>query len=538
MSEALYGFATGFATGLDDSIKEQRANQHDKEMADKRTEVQKSRDIWLENRAAYKAKNALFTKTQEEDAAKAVDVQNIIKTFGLDVSRTDEITRTYELYGGTAENFMEQYNNGNISFNATTPLPESVVHQTDSSLSSEVSPTSFVNINVKQASNKGKTLASARLHYDKVTSSDAYTQEQKKAARDEYTSLINLRRDEKIIDNIDGDVTLKVQGEDGITLLHNVTPNFTPDGMVYTDPQGNRVENAVVLPEDEEKEVAAVLKSVSIPTQDHKKTVHTVSRVTSLAGDLIGIVDTNPDVLASFTAGTASMLVGVQIELKAAQSLLSNPFGDSDSNGEDTYVTLKEFEERLLPNGVSLESLATSEYVDNPADRKNAIKKLAHASDTFNAKMILMAFRAGGVEGQVGMAMSNKDFDRLKEVVASSKDPETFKTQLAEYVNDGVSGLNRSAEMVNDDPKIRGFRKLYGYDPLMGDSLVKDFDTLVRTSKDERFKAGAALIKQYAGVSPTDNGEQSVSTTVETPRFTPEQIRAEIERRKSLQRGE
>tara|TARA_R110000787_G_scaffold579_9_gene2106 strand:- start:3992 stop:5677 length:1686 start_codon:yes stop_codon:yes gene_type:complete len=510
MGTAFEGFMTGFMTEgakqINARTEEKRQIKEDERKSEAALALQSLKD----QQADDKARNTLFEKTRVAEEAKAGHVQTIMTNLGIDGSRKDEITGAYDMYGGTSAQFMAAYNKGNITFDPTAPPLKNVVDQTEGALSPDVRTNSYVGFNVNPTSNKGKTIESATLNYAEVKNDPNATPEEIQAARDEYQSLIDLRANQKIIDNIDGAVTLKVQGEDGITLLHNVTQKFTPEGLVYTDPQGNIVENAVVLPEEEKEAVAAVLKSVSIPTKDYNQTLLPVSRVTSLAGDLIGIVDESPLVLAGFTTGVARKIQGAKIELQAAQDVLSGMFEDRGSNGEDAYVTLKEFEESMLPNGVSLDSIANAEYNGASTD---SLAKLAHAGDKFSAKMILMAFRAGGIEGQVGMAMSNKDFERLKDVVASSKDPQTFKTQLAEYVSDGIGGLNRSASLVNNDPKIRGFRNLYNYDPLLGESLVQDFDTLVRTSEDERFKTGAALIAQYSGTATTDTGEQTVVTS-------------------------
>ena len=122
MSEALYGFATGFATGLDDSIKEQRANQHDKEMADKRTEVQKSRDIWLENRAAYKAKNAADAARIKADKVRETELDTLMDVHGISPEFREQMRRLYDVYE-TPLNLTQAFSKGDINMDTFSSDP-------------------------------------------------------------------------------------------------------------------------------------------------------------------------------------------------------------------------------------------------------------------------------------------------------------------------------------------------------------------------------------------------------------------------------
>ena len=61
------------------------------------------------------------------------------------------------------------------------------------------------------------------------------------------------------------------------------------------------------------------------------------------------------------------------------------------------------------------------------ANRNNdSLSNLAKIRDIMNAKAVLATFRIGGLEGQTGQAMSNKDFERLKNTFETT-DPATYK---------------------------------------------------------------------------------------------------------------
>ena len=56
----------------------------------------------------------------------------------------------------------------------------------------------------------------------------------------------------------------------------------------------------------------------------------------------------------------------------------------------------------------------------------------------FEANMILLTFQIGGLEGQRGNAMSNKDFERLQQVF-SATDPDVTKQLMREYFQDKIN---------------------------------------------------------------------------------------------------
>ena len=107
-----------------------------------------------------------------------------------------------------------------------------------------------------------------------------------------------------------------------------------------------------------------------------------------------------------------------------------------------------------------------------------------------------MAFRAGGLEGQTGMAMSNKDFDRLKDVVNASKDGETFVTELGKYVQGRIDTLNDDASLLQNDAGRVGFQNRYGYDPYSGNSPVTEWSSLTEegAEMDPRLQKGFDIL--------------------------------------------
>jgi hypothetical protein len=155
-------------------------------------------------------------------------------------------------------------------------------------------------------------------------------------------------------------------------------------------------------------------------------------------------------------------------------------------------------ERRLVRQGVLAEGQTLTDLAKTPTiNLGDSIEDLAKKKSAFNAKLILTAFRAGGLEGQTGMAMSNKDFDRLKDVVAASKDGPTFVAELSGYIQGRIDTLNDDASLLQQDRGRLNYQGRYGYDPFMGKSPVKEWSTLTAEDAepmDERFLRGVDIL--------------------------------------------
>ena len=81
--------------------------------------------------------------------------------------------------------------------------------------------------------------------------------------------------------------------------------------------------------------------------------------------------------------------------------------------------------------------MTTAEMVDSLVSTTTV--ELARDTTLFEAQMVTVAFRVGRLEGQSGNAMSNKDFERIQEMVGNSNgDPEAFRQQLHEFMRQKI----------------------------------------------------------------------------------------------------
>jgi hypothetical protein len=94
------------------------------------------------------------------------------------------------------------------------------------------------------------------------------------------------------------------------------------------------------------------------------------------------------------------------------------------------------------------------------------------------------------------MAMSNKDFDRLKDVVNASKDGQTFVTELGKYVQGRIDTLKDDASLLQNDAGRVGFQNRYKYDPYSGNSPVTEWSSLTEEGAeiDPRLQKGFDIL--------------------------------------------
>ena len=215
-----------------------------------------------------------------------------------------------------------------------------------------------------------------------------------------------------------------------------------------------------------------------------------------LYGELADMVIDDDRVLFA-TSGGAKAASNFLKETKNALGILGDIFQANQTNGESIDITQEMVERRLRARGDLVDGQSLQELADTDVfTLGDSVEDLAKKKAAFNAKLILMAFRAGGLEGQTGMAMSNKDFDRLKDVVNASKDGETFVTELGKYVQGRIDTLQDDASLLQNDRGRVNFQSRYGYDPYSGNSPVTEWSSLTEDGEeiDVRLQRGFEIL--------------------------------------------
>ena len=312
-------------------------------------------------------------------------------------------------------------------------------------------------------------------------------------------AIIGLSMVENIKENGGKPVSLVKISDDGTAeFVTSATPQFTGDGKTnYIDGYGSSVGEGyrLVSPgEDEAREKAVTVITARVKAYDNNFV--TATGAMRLYGELADMVIDDDRVLLT-TSGGAKSASNFLKETKNALGILGDIFQSNQTNGESIDITQEMVERRLRQRGDLIDGQSLQELADTDVfTLGDSVEDLAKKKAAFNAKLILMAFRAGGLEGQTGMAMSNKDFDRLKDVVNASKDGETFVTELGKYVQGRIDTLRDDASLIQNDKARVNFQSRYGYDPYSGNSPVTEWSSLTKegAEMDVRLQRGFEIL--------------------------------------------
>ena len=314
-------------------------------------------------------------------------------------------------------------------------------------------------------------------------------------------AIIGMSIQQQIKENAGKPLALVKVGLNGdASFITSAQTVITAGGTSYVDGMGDPVgEGFRILGKDEDEAREKVVNALSTRVKGYDNNFVTATGAVRLLGELSNMVIDDPNVLLS-TAGFAKGLSNLNKELTLGVKIIGDLFESTYGEGvsEDSVVTQAMVERRLVRQGVLAEGQTLTDLAKTPTiNLGDSIEDLAKKKSAFNAKLILTAFRAGGLEGQTGMAMSNKDFDRLKDVVAASKDGPTFVAELSGYIQGRIDTLNDDASLLQQDRGRLNYQGRYGYDPFMGKSPVKEWGTLTAEDAepmDERFLRGVDIL--------------------------------------------
>jgi len=204
------------------------------------------------------------------------------------------------------------------------------------------------------------------------------------------------------------------------------------------------------------------------------------------ASNVLSIAEGTPDVLN--LGGDAAQLVTGAV--RAATSVTGVVKDLFEGQGEDFVLTAKDVNSALAEKGLLKEGASFTESgVD--ALVSSSVQDLAGATSMFEGQMVLLAFRMGALEGQSGNAMSNKDFDRLMGIIATSNGSvETFRSKIHTYMQDKIKGYDDRVVLVNRE--LDSFETTFSVD--MSD-LVPDSNTFVNARNDDQLTASYQFFK-------------------------------------------
>ena len=297
-----------------------------------------------------------------------------------------------------------------------------------------------------------------------------------------------------------------VTDENGERSVQLVT--FDNDGKAFID--GEEV-NAKKMPKN------MMEMFFKVPAQTQKTAKDYVDGSVALAEGLINaqnlvdIAERNPGVVG--LEGDISQAIVGFVRGGAAFVKVGNDLFDAKEDPENAHITLEEYENELRKQGMysgdkSLADMTTAEMVDSLVSTTTV--DLARDTTLFEAQMVALAFRVGRLEGQSGNAMSNKDFERIQEMVGNSNgDPEAFREQLHEFMRQKIKSNDMRVQGFNTSASGYGqFEKVYKILPYKKPQTIADLAT--EQEDEELLRAIDFFRNPYAGPTVTETSEPVV----------------------------
>ena len=151
-----------------------------------------------------------------------------------------------------------------------------------------------------------------------------------------------------------------------------------------------------------------------------------------------------------------------------------------EGQADDYMVTEEQFRAAVAKNAPNV----SGDLVD--AIVSGDVQELGDKTAMFEASMLSLVFRAGRMEGQSGNAMSNKDFERLSEMLNVKGGYEAFEQTLRTFMADKIRVFDVKAQSVLTGPP-NDFKEKYKYLPILQPTTFSDFVTqYAETTEDTK----------------------------------------------------
>ncbi len=321
------------------------------------------------------------------------------------------------------------------------------------------------------------------------------------AAKDRIDQILNIQVANALARNSGDQVQFIKVNEDGSFERTSgyIRPGSSdnPEDPSYVDSTGQPIGDGYrVITEQELNRAQGVITGLTTEIRNYNTNKRGALRAVRLAGDLVTIVQDEPRVLTT-TANIAASGTSFFRELNTAIDIAGNIMGSGEQVSlADFERGLRDGDNPLLRPGETLQSLANTSPQEI-LSLGSETERIARQTRIFNAKILLMAFRSGGLEGQSGQAMSNKDFERLSIMINASSDADTFSAALVSYVNDSVQSVRDEWGDLNNHPAITAFTNARnGFNPLGDGTAGVSIDTqLTSDNADSRLATGYRILE-------------------------------------------
>jgi hypothetical protein len=270
-------------------------------------------------------------------------------------------------------------------------------------------------------------------------------------------ALATVRSATELASNPDGDEQrVYIPNADGtdytIVNVRRTADPASQSGYAYTDMLTNQpvdVTKAVKLSDQLVKEQYDILNRVRQPVTKHNALLDKTNKMLALQGELISIVSKNPEVVkAPFVSGAAAWVDQIRNEVNIGIKKITDIVDNTSMTDEQKTAALRQ--SFSTPDAQRDAERLRQFILDNET---NATTSAAAAFEVAKAKQVLMIYTMGGIEGQSGTAMSNKDFERFRDAITSTT-MTSFITNMLSYAEGMKATVDSSLRNLMSDGEI------------------------------------------------------------------------------------
>ena len=230
----------------------------------------------------------------------------------------------------------------------------------------------------------------------------------------------------------------------------------TQDGSVINAQTKQPIEGELLGPvtEDEQKEVIKIHQEFLKPAQDHMNKISAFTSMMRAAGDMGALVDQDTRVLSPRTAGFAKTLQEWGAEAKAVYQMYEDLKGSNKIVGSD-------------PNMTKAMEQAESEVDRRMGDYLNSgIDDLATARSLFEAKVKLLAYKLGAMQGQTGRDVSETERKIFLALAEGGTDKNRFNQNMSNLLFSELDNIVEAGNMLRGNfSKLEGMKTAFGWAP-------------------------------------------------------------------------
>ena len=245
---------------------------------------------------------------------------------------------------------------------------------------------------------------------------------------------------------------------------------------------------------------ASEFAKLSVQTQKYAQELVTSSTAIAEglrnAENIIQIAKDDPRV-RNAGGDVAQFVSGFARGTDSALGVVQDIFADK---GPDYVLTEDELRRELGTRGIS-DNVLTAALSDE-------LLNLADKTAQFEAGVLALVFRSGRMEGQAGNAMSNKDFERLMQMLDVKGSVTAFENTVRNYMKEKILSYDDKAFGQDAAGAVAAFKKNFGWSPVQEALPFKDF--VAQRNEDTLTQSFNATMQYSPQATKTGDDETEV----------------------------